>query len=248
MSIIPGDNPVCCTLVPKVTDANYKPRGETEYINGTATYVIGEKSSKKAIVVAMDAFGMAPLTQQGCDVLASYGFYVLMPDLLGDQVVRPEDLGFDTPEKQEKRRRWFASAGNPQGRLAEFVGYGEYLRCKGFVVGSLGFCWGAKLVLLASREPAPYSAIAAVHPTLLKPEDAALCKVPLGLYPSKDEDPTIMESFVKVARDYKLYAEAFHGFAAARADLENPIYKEAYEDVYGRLAAFFNQHLESSKL
>ncbi|CAE6455899.1 unnamed protein product [Rhizoctonia solani] len=196
----------------------------------------------------MDAFGMVPLTQQGCDLLASYGFYVLMPDLLGDQVVKPEDLGFDTPEKQDKRRRWFAGAGNPQGRLAEFVGYGEYLMSKGLVVGSLGFCWGAKLVLLASREPVPYSAIAVVHPTLLKPEDAVLCKVPLGLYPSKDEDSATMESFAQVARDYKLYAETFHGFAAGRADLENPVHKAAYEDVYRRLAAFFGHHLESSKL
>ncbi|CAE6450925.1 unnamed protein product [Rhizoctonia solani] len=207
--------------------ASYKPRGKIEYINGTPTYIIGEKSSKKAIVVAMDAFGMVPLTQQGCDVLASYGFYILMPDLLGDQVVKPEDLGFDTPEKKEKRRKWFASAGNPEGRLTEFVGYGEYLKAKGFAVGSLGFCWGAKLALLASRETVPYDAIGAVHPTLLKPEDAALCKVPLGLYPSKDEDPATMESFIYIARDYKLYSEAFHGFAAARADLENPVYKSA---------------------
>ncbi|CAE6437908.1 unnamed protein product [Rhizoctonia solani] len=168
------------------------------------------------------------MATKGCDVLASYGFYVLMPDLLGDQVVKPEDLGFNTPEKQEKRRRWFAGAGNPQGRLAEFVGYGEYLRSKGFVVGSLGFCWGAKLVLLASRELVPYSAIAVVHPTLLKPEDAGLCRVPLGLYPSKDEELATMESFAQVARDYKLYAEAFHGFAAGRADLENLVYKAAY--------------------
>ncbi|KAJ1301400.1 hypothetical protein OPQ81_008661 [Rhizoctonia solani] len=248
MSIIPGDNPVCCTLAPKVTDVNYKPQGKIENINGTPTYVIGEKSSKKAIVVAMDAFGMVTLTQQGCDALASYGFYVLMPDLLGDQVVTPEDLGFDTPDKKEKRRRWFATAGNPEGRLAEFVGYGEYLKSKGFVVGSLGFCWGAKIVLLASRSITPYSAVAGVHPTLLKPEDATLCKVPLGLYPSKDEDPVVMQSFAHIATDYKLYAQAFHGFAAARADLENPVYKAAYEDVYRRLATFFNQNLEPSKL
>ncbi|CAE6444508.1 unnamed protein product [Rhizoctonia solani] len=210
MSIIPGDNPVCCTLAPKVIDVNYKPQGRMEHINGIPTYVIGEKSSKKAIVVAMDAFGMVPLTQQGCDVLASYGFYVLMPDLLGDEVIKPEDMGFDTPEKKDKRRRWFAGAGNPEGRLAEFVGYGEHLKSKGFSVGSLGFCWGAKLVLLASRDLTPYSAVAGVHPTLLKPEDAKLCKVPLGLYPTKDEDLVVMESFAKVARDYKLYSGAFH--------------------------------------
>ncbi|KAH7334588.1 hypothetical protein B0J17DRAFT_720981 [Rhizoctonia solani] len=219
---------------------NYVPQGKIEHINGTLTYVIGEKSSKKVVVVAMDAFGMAPLTQQGCDVLASYGFYILMPDLLGDQVVKPEDLGFDTPEK-EKRRKWFASAGNPEGRLAELVGYGEYLISKGFILEVWDSVGVQNWFYLPAERPFP------IH-RLLKPEDAALCKVPLGLYPSKNDDPATMESFIHVARDYKLYAEAFHGFAAARADLENPVYKLAYEDVYRRLAAFFNQHLELSKL
>ncbi|KAG8738356.1 hypothetical protein FRC10_006963 [Ceratobasidium sp. 414] len=53
MSSIPGDN-----------TANYKPKGTTETIEGTPTYVIGDKASKKAIVVTPDIFGTVPLTQQ----------------------------------------------------------------------------------------------------------------------------------------------------------------------------------------
>lgn len=51
-----------------------------------------------------------------------------------DQVVKPEDLGFDTPEKIEKRRKWFAGPGNPQGRSLELVKYGEHLKSQGFTV------------------------------------------------------------------------------------------------------------------
>ncbi|KAB5588694.1 AIM2 family protein [Ceratobasidium theobromae] len=245
MSLILGDNPVCCTLPP--IGSNYQPEGNFEIVQGISTYVVGDKSTKKAIVVMMDAFGMVPLTQQGCDVLASQGFYVLMPDLLGDQVVKPEDLGFDTPEKIEKRRKWFAGPGNPQGRSLELVKYGEHLKSQGFTVGSLGFCWGAKLALMSATSDA-YAAVAVAHPTLLRSEDAANCKIPLALYPTKDEDPTVMEPFVKIAKDYKLYSEAFHGFAAGRANLEDATYRAAYEDVYRRLTAFFKKYLTSSKL
>ncbi|CAE6438121.1 unnamed protein product [Rhizoctonia solani] len=265
MSTIPGDNPVCCTIPP--VESNYKPKGIFETINGTSTYVIGDKASKKAIVVTMDVFGMVPLTQQGCDVLASQGFYVLMPDFLGDQALQdgdipfdtPEkvekrnklfagaDIPFDTPEKVEKRNKLFAGAGNPQARAADLVKLGEKLKSEGFTVGSVGYCWGGKVVMLAGASDA-LAAVAGVHPSILAPEDAANCKAAIGLYPTKDEDPAAMEPFVKIAKDYKLYSDAYHGFAAARAKLDDPQYKAAYEDVYKRLSAFFKKHLASAKL
>ncbi|KAG8733599.1 hypothetical protein FRC12_018830 [Ceratobasidium sp. 428] len=88
-----------------------------------------------------------------------------------------------------------------------------------------------------------YTAVAAAHPSLLEPKDAENMKAIVALYPSSSEDPTVMEPFVKIAKDYKLYSETFHGFAAARAQLDNPTHKAAYEDVYGRLAAYFKKYL-----
>ncbi|KAH7339508.1 dienelactone hydrolase [Rhizoctonia solani] len=245
MSTIPGDNPVCCTIPP--VESNYKPKGTFETINGASTYVIGDKASKKAIIVTMDVFGMVPLTQQGCDILASQGFYVLMPDFLGDQALQNGDVPFDTPEKVEKRNKLFAGAGNPQARAADLVKLGEKLKSEGFTVGSVGYCWGGKVVMIAGASDA-LAAVAGVHPSILAPEDAANCKAAIGLYPTKDEDPTAMEPFVKIAKDYKLYSDAYHGFAAARAKLDDPQYKAAYEDVYKRLSAFFKKHLASAKL
>ncbi|CCO27033.1 hypothetical protein RSOLAG1IB_04248 [Rhizoctonia solani AG-1 IB] len=245
MSTIPGDNPVCCTIPPVASD--YKPKGTFETINEVSTYVIGDKSSKKAIVIVMDVFGMVPLTQQGCDVLASQGFYVLMPDYLGDQALQDGDVPFDTPEKVEKRNKLFSGVGNPQKRAIDLVKLGEKLKSEGFTVGAVGYCWGGKLIMLAGASDA-FAAVAGVHPSLLAPEDAANCKAAIGLYPTKDEDPAAMEPFVKIAKDYKLYSNAYHGFAAARAQLDDPHYKAEYEDVFKRLTTFFKKHLASAKL
>lgn len=240
MSTIPGDNQACCTIPP--VQSNYKPKGTFETYENISTYVNGDKTSKKAIVVVMDVFGMVPLTQQGCDILASQGFYVVMPDLLGDQALQLGDVPFDTPEKVEKRNKLFAGAGNPQGRQAELLKIGQQLKDEGFTVGMMGFCWGAKLVLLAGSNNV-YSAVAVAHPSLLTPEDAANLKAPLALYPTPNEDAATMEPFVKIAKDYKLYSDSYHGFAAARAKLDNPTHKADYEDVYKRFSAFFKKYL-----
>ncbi|CAE6403915.1 unnamed protein product [Rhizoctonia solani] len=245
MSTIPGDNPVCCTIPPVASD--YNPKGTFETINEILTYVIGDKSSEKAIIIATDGFGMAPLTQQGCDILASQGFYVLMPDYLGDQALQDGDVPFDTPEKVEKRNKLSAGVGNPQKRAIDLVKLGEKLKSEGFTVGAVGYCWGGKLIMLAGASDA-FAAVAGVHPSLLAPEDAANCKATIGLYPTKDEDPAAMEPFVKIAKDYKLYSNAYHGFAAARAQLDDPHYKAEYEDVFKRLSTFFKKHLASAKL
>ncbi|QRW21805.1 dienelactone hydrolase family protein [Rhizoctonia solani] len=241
MSTIPGDNAACCTIPPVACNlvADYKPKGTFEAINGVSTYVIGNKLSKKAVLVAVDAFGMVPPTQQGCDILASKGFYVLMPDYLGDQALTEQDIPFDTPERIEKRNKLLSGVGNPQMRATELVKLGEKLKwiygrqdaglpVHGLTisqVGSVGYCWGGKLVMLAGANNA-FSAVAGVHPSILMPEDAANCKAPIALYPTRDEDPADMEPFVKVAKDYKLYSNVHHGFAASRARLNDPHYKQ----------------------
>ncbi|KAF8712208.1 Dienelactone hydrolase family, partial [Rhizoctonia solani] len=147
-----------------------------------------------------------------------------MPDYLGDQALTEQDIPFDTPERIEKRNKLLSGVGNPQMRATELVKLGEKLKSEGFMVGSVGYCWGGKLVMLAGANNA-FSAVAGVHPSILMPEDAANCKAPIALYPTRDEDPADMEPFVKVAKDYKLYSNVHHGFAASRARLNDPHYK-----------------------
>jgi hypothetical protein len=70
---------VCCTLPPVESEhfirhirpyigltlalaENYQPKGTFETFNDILTYVIGDKASKKAIVVVTDAMGMVQPT------------------------------------------------------------------------------------------------------------------------------------------------------------------------------------------
>ncbi|KAF8603256.1 hypothetical protein BDV93DRAFT_606841 [Ceratobasidium sp. AG-I] len=214
MTTIPGDNQACCTLPPAQSD--YQPKGLLETIHGVGTY--------------------------GCDLLASQGFYVLLPDLLGKHAVNPNDIPTNTTDRMKRRQEFFAGVGNANTHLPTYKKIAEELKAEGFSIGTIGYCWGGRLAVLAGATDL-YSAVALAHPSMLTPEDAANCKAALALYPTKDEDPSAMEPFVKIASDYKLYSETFHGFAAARANLEDPVHKAAYEDVYKRMSAFFKKHL-----
>ncbi|KAG8694659.1 hypothetical protein FRC08_008341 [Ceratobasidium sp. 394] len=207
-----------------------EPKGTAKTIEGTPTYIIGDKTSKKAIA-----------RSKGCDLLASQGFYVLFPDLLGaysDQALTEKDI----PGLAALRETFFAGIGNPMRHVPLLTKLAESLRADGFSVGSIGYCWGAKITILAGVTGL-YNAVALVHPSMLKPEDAENCKAAIELYQTKDEAADVLEPFIKRAAGHKHYTETFHGFAAARAKLEDPVHKAAYEDVYKRMAAFFKKHL-----
>lgn len=89
----------------------------------------------------------------------------------------------------------------------------------------------------------------------LEPEDASYLQVPVAIYPSDEEDhekgiapfltaveknprPRVAEKTV-----HKSYAHMHHGFAAARANLEDLTNRREFEDVYGQLAGFFEENV-----
>ncbi|KAF8757076.1 Vacuolar protein sorting-associated protein 26 [Rhizoctonia solani] len=199
------------STIPVITQVllHYSPlhatQGTFETINGISTYVIGDKSSKKAIVVVMDG-----VTYLLARILRTYAGYL---------------------------------GGESQTRAVDLVKLGEKLKSEGFTATA-----GSKLIMIAGASDAFAAVAGFVRFRLLAPEDAANCKAAIGLYPTKDEDPTAMEPFVKIAKDYKLYSSVHHGFAAARARLDDPHHKAEYEDVFRRLSAFFKKHLASAKL
>lgn len=99
---------------------------------------------------------------------------------------------------------------------------------------------------------------------MIAPEDGQNLKVPLGFFPSVDEPKEVIQE-IKVAMDkkewsgkneYHYYDTVYvlvwmrcelinrhHGWAAARADLDNPESKKQFEDVYKRLAEYFAKNL-----
>ncbi|GJJ13916.1 hypothetical protein Clacol_008173 [Clathrus columnatus] len=83
--------------------------------------------------------------------------------------------------------------------------------------------------------------------SMVDASDAENLVVPYGLFPSKDEPMTECEKIVDIISNkpfaaksvYKAYQTVHHGWAAARANLNDAENKKQYEDVYGTLAAFF---------
>lgn len=107
---------------------------------------------------------------------------------------------------------------------------------------------------------------------MLSADDAKELRVPIALYLSKNEDakevrmsfsPPPVSSLTRTyilfqgekfmaglsekpfasKNEYKVYSNMPHGWAAARADFKSEEGKKEFEDVYGRLASFFNANL-----
>lgn len=99
---------------------------------------------------------------------------------------------------------------------------------------------------------------------MLDVADTKNLAVPLGLFPSKNEPIHevnyffFFQSYILLTwlqyekiveaisikpfaskNAYKLYSTMHHGWAAARANLDDPENKKQYEDLYGTLAGFF---------
>lgn len=115
----------------------------------------------------------------------------------------------------------------------------------------MGFCWGGKFSVLNGGAGTKFSSVAQVHPAMVDPKDATGLTVPVANFPSKDEDIKAVEAFEQEVQKkdfasqcvYKHYPDSHHGWAAARADLKDEGNKKNFQDVYQRLADFFNKTL-----
>ncbi|SPC66980.1 related to AIM2 - cytoplasmic protein involved in mitochondrial function or organization [Ustilago sp. UG-2017b] len=244
-------NQACCTIPPVKSD--YSPKGTTEKIGGLDAYVIGPKDAKKAIVVVYDVFGYWPTTKQGADLLAeATKARIVMPDFFRGKPIAQEDYPPKTEEKKQKFQNFFKSTGDFSARKPEVEAVADALKKDGAQkLGLMGFCWGGKMSVLAGGEGTKFNAVAQVHPAMVDAEDAKKLTVPIANFPSKDEPKEDMEKFEAevqkkdIAKDsvYKLYPDSHHGWAAARADLKDEGNLKNFQDVYQRLADFFNKTL-----
>ncbi|WFC98347.1 carboxymethylenebutenolidase [Malassezia yamatoensis] len=214
-------------------------------------YVTGDKSSSKVLLCIYDIFGFWNTTKQGADMLAeSMKVKVVMPDFLRNHPW-PID-GFPPRDKEEEKRfgDWVDTIGNVGDRVKDVRSVVDELKSNGAkMIGLYGFCWGGKVASQLAQSDSPFAGVAIVHPAFISPDDAKPISVPFAFFPSKDEPESDVNGFWSIFQkdhsnlvsksQFKYYNENHHGFAAARADLEDKSNYFAFQDVYTRLADFF---------
>ncbi|ETW87682.1 hypothetical protein HETIRDRAFT_424395 [Heterobasidion irregulare TC 32-1] len=250
-----NDNVACCT-VPAV-QSDYKPQGTIRpYAGFDRAYITGSDSSATALICVFDIFGFKPQTQLGADMLAhALRARVVMPDFFEPSA--PWDAARHPPKTDADRaalQAFFGGPARPQDAVPKLARVGAALRADGARrVGAYGLCWGGKVVILAGgAKDTVLDSVAAVHPVMLKVEDTHALRIPLGIYPSKDEPFDEYQKILDIIRvnpfasknDHKLYETMFHGWAGARANLDDPENKKQFEDIYARLATFFTASIE----
>ncbi|KLO20021.1 hypothetical protein SCHPADRAFT_912270 [Schizopora paradoxa] len=252
-------NPACCSI-PPVLSSNYVPKGKfIKYAGFEKVYVTGPEKSDTAIVSVYDIFGFFPQTEQGADILATtLNAVVYMPDFFEPNEPFPIDkFPPKSDEDKDDLQRFFAGPAKPEKAVDNLIRFGKSLREDGKIkVGAYGMCWGGKVTILAGSGETPvFDAVGALHPAMLSADDANDLSVPLGLFISKDEPIEEYEKMVdKISHKpfaeknaYKLYPTMFHGWAAARANLDDPENKKQFEDVYARLSTFFTGAFEKNR-
>ncbi|KAF8746235.1 hypothetical protein AX14_000034 [Amanita brunnescens Koide BX004] len=255
MSTIHKPDAACCSIPPVCS--SYSPKGAFKsFANFQRVYVAGPDldDSEHAIICVFDIFGYFPQTQQGADIIASaLKTTVYMPDFFEPHSPFPaEKFPPNTPDAKAELQAFFAGTANPTATLNKLIAFGHNLEAIGKKkIGVYGFCWGGKVTLVAGQEYTPFTSLAIIHPAMLSAEDAQKLTIPLAIYISNDEPLVeynkilriLAEKPFAVQNDHKHYTNMFHGWAAARGNLENAGNKKEYEDVYTRLAAFFHKTL-----
>ncbi|KAG8950515.1 hypothetical protein FRC00_007667 [Tulasnella sp. 408] len=199
-------------------------------------YVTGPKETGRAIVIVYDVIGYSSQAIQGADILAwSANAHVIVPDLLQGDFADHSWIPPDTPEKLQRWQRWYAERGNPLTYLEPLASVADTLRNGGAQkIGLVGFCWGGKVATLAGTEANGISAVVAVHPGMVDPNDATVVEC--------DAFMKALESKPFAAKnDRKRYDTMHHGWAAARGDLNDEQNLKEFQDVYGRIATFIDK-------
>jgi len=236
----------CCSLPP--VQADYTPKGSYSDVNGLKSYIIGEESSKKVILVVYDIFGYSPQILQGADLLASQGFRVIMPDFLVGKYATPNM--FDGSEEGNKARNEFFSGfpGAIDSQLEPVRKTISSVKTSDNTVGVVGYCWGYKV--LVKSDSKDYAALAGAHPSFAAADDADHVSKPLALLASKDEDKAVMKQIYEAAEAknsgknvLKTYDTVPHGWMAARADFKDKDASAQYVDGYETLVKFLKANL-----
>src|SRR2546423_10122971 len=152
----------------------------------------GLPNAKKGILFIYDIFGYTPQTIQGADILANESYFVVMPDFFEGKPASLDWHPTDTDEKKAKMQNFFVEVAAPQKTVSKVSSVMSALKSGHPSIASwsvIGYCWGAKIVALTSREGTPFKAAVQTSPALVDPNDASEIVIPMAMLASKEEDP-----------------------------------------------------------
>jgi len=207
-------------------------------------------------VIAYDAFGFSSQVLQGADIISSnLGAKVIMPDFFRGEVQDVNNFPPKTDEGRAALQSWFKTVAAFDKHVPDVQKIGRDIKSKNpdVKVGVLGLCWGGKVAVKSGTEGTPVDAVASVHPGFVELSDAHDLAVPLGFFPSKDENRELCDKVGELLTQkpfadknkYIYYETVHHGFAGARGNLSDPENKEKYEHFYNTVSDFFKRAFEA---
>lgn len=229
----------------------------------------GPESSTRGIFVFYDIFGYFTQTIRGIDIL-SHGFpsqlstfsdspqsshktyRTFTPDFFSAGTANILDYPPKTPQQTASIMAFMNGPASPAANqalvaplMAEIMAKNPHIKEWGVV----GYCWGAKMVAINSREGSVFKAGAMLHPSLLDQGDAGKVVVPMCVLSSVDEIPEEVDPWCETLKSIspesftEVFEDQVHGWMSSRADFENQHNFEEFLRGYKILREFFAKHL-----
>ncbi|KAL2833814.1 dienelactone hydrolase [Aspergillus cavernicola] len=239
----------CCSS-PAVGDPAIATQQETDFAADMSLCVVGDRSSKRGVVLVYDIFGLYPQTKEGAAILSrELNCLVIIPDFFAGNPANMDWVGMDTEDKRKNMMAFFQDRADPVKNLASLLRVmaqtkSLYPQVKSW--GIVGLCWGGKLAAMASGSHSYFTVSGQAHPSLLDVADAKAISIPHICLPSPDEPAELLKSYeqaVHTDSEFELYSTMFHGWMGSRADLEAEQNAKEFQRGYKQVSVFFNKWL-----
>lgn len=252
------------------------PKGTIEKIGNLDTYVIGpaDGSRSKSIVFLVDIFGWEfQNIRLLADNYAKAGFYCYIPDIhRGDSLAIEFLQSIEPPLPVRESRNLYdkaASTAATAATLGPWLARHREAVSKPLIdnfiqtvrqiprtgkVGAIGFCWGGRYAILATKGGhGGVDAAYACHPSLVAvPADFEPVTKPLSLAVGEKDSllslrtvgqiQDVFTTELKVPHEIRIYRDQVHGFAL-RSDWSSEKDRQAMDAAEKQGVEWFKQHL-----
>jgi dienelactone hydrolase len=215
------------------------------------TDVTGPSEASQAILMIYDIFGFKDQILQGADILAhsdkEHQYQIYMPDFFDGVYI--SQFPPETDAQKAELGKFFENQANPQKaqkRIPECLKAAEQDNSNIKTWGVIGYCWGGKMVSLASGSGTPFKVGAQTSPAMVDPADAEKISIPMCVLASKDENASDIKKYEQNLKGPKLveiYDSQVHGWMSARGALKDKECLKEYERGYKTVLTFFHDNL-----